>query len=56
MLEKFYKATPDLAGFAREYYEYCNRLSGDNRSATVSVINTAGLAPLKPFWARPKAM
>lgn len=52
MLEKFYKATPDLAGFAREYYEYCNRLSGDNRSATVSVINTAGLAPLKSLLAR----
>lgn len=52
MLEKFYKATPDLAGFAREYYEYCNRLSGDSRSATVSVINTAGLAPLKSLLAR----
>lgn len=52
MLEKFYKATPDLAGFAREYYEYCNRLSGDSRSATVSVISTAGLAPLKSLLAR----
>ena len=52
MLEKFYKATPDLAGFAREYYEYYNRLSGDSRSATVSVINTAGLAPLKSLLAR----
>lgn len=52
MLEKFYKATPDLAGFAREYYEYCNRLSGDSRSATISVINTAGLTPLKSLLAR----
>lgn len=52
MLEKFYKATPDLTGFAREYYEYCNRLSGDSRSATISVINTAGLAPLKSLLAR----
>lgn len=52
MLEKFYKATPDLAGFAREYYEYYNRLSGDSRSATVSVISTAGLAPLKSLLAR----
>lgn len=52
MLEKFYKATPDLTGFAREYYEYCNRLSGDSRSATVSVISTAGLASLKSLLAR----
>ena len=52
MLEKLYQATPDLAGFAREYYDYCNQLSGDGRSATVSVINTAGLAPLKSLLAR----
>lgn len=52
MIECLYKTTPDLTGFAREYYSYCNRLSGDNRSATVSVIGTAGLAPLKSLLAR----
>lgn len=52
MLQCLYKATPDLTGFAREYYEHCNLLSGDDRSATVSVINTAGLTPLKSLLAR----
>lgn len=52
MLEQFYKTTPELTEFAREYYESCDRLSGDSRSATVSVISTAGLAPLKSLLAR----
>lgn len=52
MLECLYKFTPDLTTFASEYYDYCNGLSGDNRSATVSVISTAGLAPLKSLLAR----
>lgn len=52
MLERLYQVTPDLTGFASDYYEYCNRLSGDSRSATVSVISTAGLAPLKSLLAR----
>jgi hypothetical protein len=52
MLECLYKFTPDLTAFASEYYDYCNGLSGDNRSATVSVISTAGLAPLKSLLAR----
>ena len=52
MLECLYKFTPDLTAFASEYYDYCNGLSGDNRSATVSVISTAGLTPLKSLRAR----
>lgn len=52
MLECLYKFTPDLTAFASEYYDYCNGLSGDNRSATVSVISTAGLSPLKSLLAR----
>ena len=52
MLERLYQVTPDLTGFARDYYDYCNLLSGDSRSATVSVIHTAGLAPLKSLLAR----
>lgn len=52
MLECLYKFTPDLTAFASEYYDYCNGLSGDNRSATVSVISTAGLARLKSLLAR----
>ena len=52
MLERLYQTTPDLTGFARDYYDYCNLLSGDSRSATVSVISTAGLSPLKSLLAR----
>lgn len=52
MLERLYKYTPELSGFASDYYEYRNRLAGDMRSATVSVINTAGLAPFKEFITR----
>lgn len=52
MLEYLYKVTPDLIGFAGEYYDYCSGLSGDNRSATVSVISTAGLDPLKSLLSR----
>lgn len=52
MLERLYKMTPDLNGFAQDYYDYCNGLSGIGRSATVSVINTSGLTPLKSLLAR----
>ena len=52
MLECLYKTAPDLTGFAGEYYDYCNRLSGDNRSATVSVVSTAGIDLLKSLLAR----
>lgn len=52
MLERLYKESPDIEGFAGDYYEYCNRQTGDARSATVSVISTAGLAPFKAFIRR----
>jgi len=40
------QSTPDLAGFAEAYYDYRNAMYGNNRSATVSVLNTAALEPL----------
>lgn len=49
MLERLYKYTPELSGFASDYYEYCNRQAGDTRPVTVSVISTAGIAPFKSF-------
>lgn len=52
MLQRLYKNTPDLTGFAREYYDHCNLLTGTGRSATVSVVSTSGLAPLKSLLAR----
>lgn len=47
LLTAIYRETPRLAQFAADYYEYCNSLSGDRQSATVSVIRTSELAPLK---------
>lgn len=52
MLECLYKTQPDLVGFAKAYYEHCKQLTDEARSATVSVIGTGGLAPLKPLLAR----
>ena len=52
MLERLYKETPELTGFANDYYEYCNKQAGDLRSATVSVISTAGVAPFREFISR----
>lgn len=52
MLECLYKKEPALTEFAKAYYEYYNQLTDEARSATVSVISTAGLAPLKPLLAR----
>lgn len=52
MLERLYKATPELNEFANDYYEYCNEQTGDFRSATISVINTAGIAPFRKFISR----
>lgn len=49
MLERLYKETPELSEFANDYYEYCNKQAGDLRSATVSVISTAGVAPFREF-------
>lgn len=55
MLECLYKKEPELTEFAKAYYEYCNQLTDEARSATVSVISTAELAPLKPLLARVEA-
>lgn len=52
MLERLYKETPELSEFANDYYEYCNEQTGDFRSATISVINTAGVAPFREFISR----
>lgn len=49
LLTRLYKETPELSGFAADYCDYCNTLEGDARSATLSVISTAGLAAFKPF-------
>jgi len=40
------QSSPDLVGFAKAYYDYRNSMNGNQRSATVSVINTAALEPL----------
>lgn len=52
MLERLYKMTPDLTGFAQDYFNHCNLQSGDKRSATISVIQPTALLPLKPLLAR----
>lgn len=51
MLPLIYNNEPQLTEFAAEYFNYCNSLTGDRRSATVSVIRPAGLAPLKKLLA-----
>lgn len=45
-LYKLVATTPDLAGFAADYYNYRNAKSGNHRSATVSVINTSAMPQL----------
>lgn len=52
LLECLYRKDPALEEFARSYYEYYNLLSGDDRSATVSVIRPSALEPLKEFLAK----
>lgn len=42
-LKSLLEPTPDLRGFANEYFNYRNSMSGNNRSATISVINTASI-------------
>jgi len=43
MMQHLFKPTPDLTAVAREFYEYYNNQSGNNRSATVSLIKTSAL-------------
>lgn len=43
---KLVASSPDLEGFAADYYNYRNAKAGNHRSATVSVINTSGMPRL----------
>ena len=45
-LYRLFAPTPDLSGFAADYYNYRNAKSGNHRSATVSVINTSAMPQL----------
>lgn len=45
-LYRLFAPTPDLSGFAADYYNYRNAKSGNHRSATVSVINTSAIPHL----------
>lgn len=45
-LYRLFAPTPDLSGFAADYYNYRNGKSGNHRSATVSVINTSAIPHL----------
>lgn len=42
----FFEAVPDLTTAARNTFEYYDALTGQNRTCTMSVINTAGLEAL----------
>src|SRR5690606_36609316 len=42
---------PDLVGFAKAYFDFWNAQTGDYRSATVTVVNTAEL-PSLANWAK----
>jgi len=46
MMQHLFAPVPDLTAVAREFYEYYNRQTGFYRSATVSVVKTAGLENL----------
>lgn len=48
-LNRLISPTPDLSGFAADYYNYRNARSGNHRSATVSVINTSAMQTLAAF-------
>lgn len=52
MLPLIYSNEPKLAEFAADYFNYSNGLTGDRRSATVSVIRPDRLAPLKQLLAQ----
>lgn len=52
MIQKLYRESPDLKGVAKDYVDHCNSLSGNSRSATVSVIRPRELAPLKKLLAQ----
>ncbi len=45
-LPMLYQSQPDLAGFAKAYFDFWNAQTGDYRSATITVTRTAGLSML----------
>lgn len=55
MLAYLYQYTPGLTEFAKEYFEYCQTLSGTAQSATVSVLRPSQLTPLKSLLAEVEA-
>ena len=52
MLQRLFLNVPDLSGFAGDYYQYRNTLPDKDRSATISLVRTSALAPLKDLLAR----
>ena len=46
IMRHLYKTPADYISVAQEYYTYYNSMSGQSRSATVSVVKTSGLANL----------
>lgn len=53
-LPLLYQPQPDLAGFAKAYFDFWNAQTGDYRSATITVAHTAGLQALAN-WAKQHA-
>jgi hypothetical protein len=50
IMQHLFKPEADLTAVARDFYEYHNNQGGVRRSATVSVIKTAGLEELKRIY------
>lgn len=46
MMSHLMKPTPDVAGVAKDFYNYYNSMSGVTRSATISVVETAKMTTL----------
>lgn len=55
MLPLIFAETPKLKEFAEEYYNYYKGQDGVNRSATISLIKTSELTPLKKIIANAEA-
>lgn len=45
-LNLLYQSSPDLEGFAQEFFDYFNKQSGSYRSAAISVVRTSGMEKL----------
>jgi hypothetical protein len=50
MAQHLFQPQPDLIAVARDFFDYFNNQSGLYRSATVSVVKTAGLEALKTLF------